>query len=96
MLLTSFRSRMSEFTSLRLSNMDLSHRCEEKDDLERLVMANYEVDGMTTARTEVPASIQRKERALEASGIRWRYAEQGMSFRLQCDGFAARESTESD
>ncbi|KAI1419407.1 hypothetical protein F5Y12DRAFT_789103 [Xylaria sp. FL1777] len=83
MLLTSVRSPMSAFRSLRLSTMS-SRRHVTGQGIEELVVTNYEedrsvqVDG-TAARAEMSAPTQRKEQALVASGIRWNYAEQGMN-----------------
>ncbi len=86
MLLTSVRSRMSAFKSLRLSTMS-SRRHLTGQGVEELVVTNYEedqavqVDGKP-AGAEMPTPTQRKEQALITSGVRWKYAEQGMSFRL--------------
>ncbi|KAI0432549.1 hypothetical protein F5Y09DRAFT_339608 [Xylaria sp. FL1042] len=83
MLLTSVRSPMSAFKSLRLSTMS-SRRHVTGQGVEEFVVTNYEedralqVDG-TVAEAGISAPAQRKEQALTAPGVRWRYAEQGMN-----------------
>lgn len=74
------RSRISAFASRRLSTTGAPHHCVSKE-INELVIANFEVDGMAAVEAEVPAtSLLRKDQAaLEASGIRWAYAEQGES-----------------
>ncbi|KAI1365471.1 hypothetical protein F5Y08DRAFT_173823 [Xylaria arbuscula] len=74
-------SEVPAFASQRLSYMS-SFRRRTRQKLQEPVIANsYEADRMATARPKVPekSMVTKDQAALATSGIRWRYAEQGMS-----------------
>ncbi|GAW20165.1 hypothetical protein ANO14919_096620 [Xylariales sp. No.14919] len=87
MLPMSVRSRISALKFLRRSN-SLSILSPQRpltgQDLEGLVVTSHEENQVvrvdaTAVEAGVPVPMQHQEQVLAASGIRWRYAEQGMN-----------------
>ncbi|KAF2968532.1 hypothetical protein GQX73_g5058 [Xylaria multiplex] len=87
MLPMSVKSRISALKLLRRSDylsITSSQRPLTGQDVEELVVTSREESQVVqadnvAAESEIPVSMHNKEQALAASGIRWRYAEQGMN-----------------